>query len=294
MTVHVLLVRDQTAREGVLHRALCERGYTVTTSSDGVHALAWARQHQPDLVVLAGRTPERSGDLCLSLKIQHTTNLLPVLLVRHERAGNGSGLRIRVEPESELDEPTNPRAVSRAIDRALAAREEARRESVLAEVRFALPSEHDRLEELLHHLAPWLSACGLNTYAVQQMTLAVREVGANAIEWGHRYQRDRLVAVHCRLDPEKVSVLVRDSGSGFDRRNLPHAARPGDPLSHLAVRTELCLRDGGFGILMASGLVDHLVYNETGNEAQLLKFLPSRGRAPMAAMARAVSAPLQP
>ncbi len=173
-------------------------------------------------------------------------------------------------------------------------REEARRESILADIRFALPSEQDRLEELLHHLAPWLSGCGLNPYAVQQMTLAVREVGANAIEWGHRHQRDRLVAVHCRLDPEKVSVLVRDNGPGFDRRNLPHAARPGDPLSHMAVRTELRLRDGGFGILMASGLVDHLVYNDTGNEAQLLKFLPSRGRAPLTAMARAVSAPLQP
>ena len=101
------------------------------------------------------------------------------------------------------------------------------------------------------------------------MTMAVREVAANAIEWGHRGQRDRLVSVDCWLDSEKISVLVGDTGPGFDRSNLPHAARPGDPLSHLQVRADRNLRDGGFGILMASGLVDHLCYNDTGNEAQL-------------------------
>jgi two-component system OmpR family response regulator len=125
------------------------------------------------------------------------------------------------------------------------------------------------------------------------MTLAVREVGANAIEWGHSYQRERFVSVHCRLDPDKVSVLVRDSGPGFNPRNLPHAARPGDPLSHLPVRAELRLRDGGFGILMASGLVDHLCYNEAGNEAQLLKFLPARARTPVPALAQTVPAPMR-
>jgi anti-sigma regulatory factor (Ser/Thr protein kinase) len=202
-------------------------------------------------------------------------------------------LRLRVEPEAEVEDPCHPPALDRAIERALAARAEARRESTLAEVRFALPSDPDRLEEMLRHLGPWLVGCGLSAYAVQQMTLAVREVGANAIEWGHCYQRERFVSVHCRLDPEKVSVLVRDSGPGFNPRNLPHAARPGDPLSHLAVRAELRLRDGGFGILMASGLVDHLCYNEAGNEAQLLKFLPARARAPLAALTQTVSAPMR-
>jgi anti-sigma regulatory factor (Ser/Thr protein kinase)/CheY-like chemotaxis protein len=288
MAVHVLLVQDHTAQDTLLHRALYAREYAVVLSGDAAHALAWAGEHRPDLIILAGRSPERSRDLCLSLKLQHATNLLPILLVRHDRTMDGWGLCLRVEPEAELFGPAHPRVLGRAINRALMAREEARRESTLAEVRFAIPSEPDRLEELLHHLAPWLAGCGLNAYSVQQMTLAVREVGANAIEWGHHCQRERFVYVHCRLDPEKVGVLVRDSGPGFDRGNLPHAARPGDPLSHLAVRAELRLRDGGFGILMASGLVDHLVYNETGNEAQLLKFLPSRTRAQVAALAPTV------
>src|SRR5262249_59684380 len=102
------------------------------------------------------------------------------------------------------------------------------------------------------------------------------EIVANAIEWGHGYERSRLVSVSCRLDTEKVTILVRDTGPGFDRHNLPHAARNGDPLSHLPVRAERKLREGGFGILMARGLVDHLCYNEAGKEGRVGEYLPGR------------------
>jgi anti-sigma regulatory factor (Ser/Thr protein kinase)/CheY-like chemotaxis protein len=294
MGVHVLLVQDRTARTTVLHRALYRRGYSVDPcSDDGERVVSWARQHQPDLVVLTGRSAQPTSKVCLTLKLQHATNLLPVIQVRFRNGKAPCGPCLRVEPDSELDDPSSPGALSTAIERAFAAREEARREATLAEVRFALPSDADGLEEFLRHLTPWLAGCGLGAYSVQQMTLAVREVGANAIEWGHRCQRERVVAVSCRLDPDKISIMVRDSGPGFDRRNLPHAARPGDPLSHLAVRAKLQLRDGGFGILMASGLVDHLCYNDVGNEAQLLKYLPAGAQLPVTALGEPVPASLQ-
>ncbi len=291
MARHVLLVKGKDARLASLHQALCDRGFVVTPSNDAQHALAWARQHQPDLVLLAGPTPDLSVDeFCFSLKLQRSTNLLPVVAVRD----GTPRLALRIEPDAELSDPSCSCQLTRAIDRAMAFREEALRENTLAELRFLLPSDSERLEELLRHLAPWLVGCGLSLHAVQQMTLAVREVGSNAIEWGHRHQRERFVSVLCRLDLDKVCVMVRDTGTGFDRRNLPHAARPGDPLSHLKVRAERNLREGGFGILMASGLVDHLVYNEIGNEAQLLKFLPTRPRAPVAALVETVPVPLRP
>src|SRR5206468_2681094 len=85
-----------------------------------------------------------------------------------------------------------------------------------------------------------------------QAALALREVVANAIEWGHRNQPDRLVRVLCRFEADRVTLVVRDNGPGFDRRNLTHAARADDPLAHLEVRQALRLREGGFGILMAS------------------------------------------
>jgi len=57
---------------------------------------------------------------------------------------------------------------------------------------------------------------------------------------------------------------------------IPHAAQPGDPVGHLDARESLGLREGGFGILLARGLVDELHYNDRGNEASLVKYLHQR------------------
>ena len=85
---------------------------------------------------------------------------------------------------------------------------------------------------------------------------------------------DRIVTVTYRIDPEKVTILVKDTGPGFDPARLPHAADAGDPTKHTMVREVLGLREGGFGIMIARGLVDELQYNEKGNEVRLIKFFP--------------------
>jgi anti-sigma regulatory factor (Ser/Thr protein kinase) len=275
MAQHALLVEKAI---GPLHRALTDRGFLVHPCVDPAEALAWARTQQPDVVLLAApECPDPldpTAGLCRALKLQRATNLLPVLLA----GGTAAAPPRRLSVEADVALPARPdrRALDYALTRAFALNEERRADGVLSEVRLLVPSTHDHLLEMNEVLRPWLAGCGLNGHQVQQTSLAVREVVANAIEWGHRCQPDRLVSVVCRLDPEKVGVLVRDNGPGFDPGNLPHAARPGDPLTHLSERAARKMREGGFGILLASGMVDHLCYNATGNEAQLLKFLTAR------------------
>jgi anti-sigma regulatory factor (Ser/Thr protein kinase) len=119
----------------------------------------------------------------------------------------------------------------------------------------------------------------LSETQVKQLCIAVREMGANAIEWGHRKQVDRVVTVMYHIDLEKVSIHVRDEGPGFNPKNLPHAAHSENPLAHVEVREALGLREGGFGILMTGGLVDQLRYNELGNEVTLVKYFSPRSPA---------------
>ncbi len=46
----------------------------------------------------------------------------------------------------------------------------------------------------------------------------------------------------------------------------------------MMVRDTLGLREGGYGILIARGLVDELQYNETGNQVRLVKYFPPCGK----------------
>jgi hypothetical protein len=71
---------------------------------------------------------------------------------------------------------------------------------------------------------------------------------------------------------------VADPGPGFTFKGLSHAAvgQPVDePAAHVALRDEMGLRPGGFGILMTRALADELIYNEAQNEVIFIKYLGS-------------------
>jgi anti-sigma regulatory factor (Ser/Thr protein kinase) len=72
-------------------------------------------------------------------------------------------------------------------------------------------------------------------------------------------------------------VHMRDPGKGFSFEKIAHAAvsNPEElPTLHAEIRAQRGQRPGGFGILMASRLVDQLLYNERGNEVFFVKRFP--------------------
>lgn len=265
----VLLV-ESSAAGAVARRYLWQLGYRVYRVASERDVISRARQLSPDVIMVDSR------QLCRVLKLQPDLGDRPVVLLDTEPEFAGP----RIEPDATLSFPITCETLDLAIRRALDLRLRHRVEGIVAELDAWIPSDTHSLAEFHDLLPNWLTGCGLTYFQVRQTNLAVREVVANAIEWGHGYVRSRLVRVECMLDDEKVAILVRDNGPGFDRGNLPHAARPGDPLSHLRVRADRRLREGGFGILHAYGLVDLLCYSESGNEGLLIKYLPLRASRP--------------
>ena len=97
------------------------------------------------------------------------------------------------------------------------------------------------------------------------------EMGGNAIEWGHRKNADLVLTIIYRINPNDITLVIRDQGPGFNPGKVPHAASDEDPIGHLDIRNELGIREGGFGIMLAKGLVDEFHYNDKGNEVTLIK-----------------------
>lgn len=106
---------------------------------------------------------------------------------------------------------------------------------------------------------------------------AFREILLNAMEHGAAFNPDQVVEITVIRTQRSLAIYVRDPGAGFRLESLTHAAiaNPEDPAAHIAVREAEGMRPGGFGMLMASGYVDELIYNEIGNEVLLVKYLES-------------------
>ena len=97
----------------------------------------------------------------------------------------------------------------------------------------------------------------------------------NAIEWGNLHQSDRLVNITYRVYDDRLEIVVRDQGPGFDRE--PAAPRRGRRRPVHAPRRprEARPRAGGFGLLICQGMVDEMRYNDIGNEVTLIKRFPA-------------------
>jgi signal transduction histidine kinase len=77
----VLLVEDHADLRWLIRRVL-EPSYDISETSDGQEALAWIRQHSPDLVVSDVMMPNLSGtELCRVLKSEPALKTIPVILL---------------------------------------------------------------------------------------------------------------------------------------------------------------------------------------------------------------------
>lgn len=110
----------------------------------------------------------------------------------------------------------------------------------------------------------------------QEMMQALREILLNAMEHGAAFNAEQVVEVTVVRTGRAFVFYVRDPGAGFRRESLTHAAFASssqDPAEHIARREEEGMRPGGYGLLLAGGTVDELIYSEIGNEVLLIKYI---------------------
>ena len=274
-----LIVEDEIPTGLLLAELLHRRGFDPTVLLEGEPAIAWTRENQPDFILLDLMLPDVDGfTVCEQLKLDRLTNLVPIIMVTGLAEHKDKVHGLKVGANHYLTKPFTADQLNHAINHAVTWSEEVQRHGTAGEIHFQLQSDTQYLEELNQLLAGLFLHSGLSEAQVKQLIMAVREMGTNAIEWGHQKQADLIVTVTYRIDAEKITIVIQDTGPGFDPANLPHAAQPEDPIAHMMVRESLGLRDGGFGILLSRGLVDDMKYNETGNKVHLIKYFPRRDK----------------
>jgi DNA-binding response OmpR family regulator len=280
MARKVLVVEDERDTGELLAAHLRRWGFQPTILHEGKPAVPWVQAQRPDLILLDLLLPDMDGyAICEQLKLERETNLIPIIMVTALSAPEDRIRGLQVGANRYLTKPFTGQELHRVVGEALDWQDELRRRGTEGEIKFQLQSHAQYLEELNQLMSSLFLFSGLPEAQAKQLATAVRELGTNAIEWGHKKQIERIVTVLYHIDPAKITITIRDDGAGFDPSNLPHAASVDDPIGHMMVREALGMREGGFGILMSRGLVDELSYNNVGNEVRLVKYVP-RERSP--------------
>jgi CheY-like chemotaxis protein/anti-sigma regulatory factor (Ser/Thr protein kinase) len=275
MSRTALIVEDEKDTGDLLGEHLRRWGFDPAILNEGRPVVSWVRQNKPDLILLDLLLPGVDGfTICESLKLERETNLIPIIMITALTAPEDKVHGLQVGANRYLTKPFTGPDLHKAIEEVFEWREQIQKAGTEGEIHFRMQSDTRYLEELNHLLGSLFLFSGLSEKQAKQLTTAVCEMGTNAIEWGHKKQIERIVTVLYRIDPDKITITVRDTGPGFNPQNLPHAADPEDPVRHTMVRETLGMREGGFGILMSQGLVDDMQYNEAGNEVRLVKYFP--------------------
>jgi CheY-like chemotaxis protein/anti-sigma regulatory factor (Ser/Thr protein kinase) len=115
----------------------------------------------------------------------------------------------------------------------------------------------------------------------EDVAFAFREVVMNAMEHGGRFDPQKFVEVGYLKSRRMVMCRVKDPGEGFSLDEI-HVAEITGPLVEYAEKTkggqEAEVPACSLGLLIAQKFVDELIFSEKGNEAFLIKYLPTESK----------------
>jgi two-component system, OmpR family, response regulator len=276
----VLIVDHERDTNDILASLVQAKGFETIQCSSGAQALAAICERKPDLILLDLMLPDINGfELCDRLKRSRETNLIPIVMVTAKQDAHHRAAGVRVGANGYLTKPFTPARLYEVIESALAWHDEHNKRGTTGEINFDVRSELTYLSQASDMLADLFAHTPLTDRHIKDLKQAVMEMGGNAIEWGHRKNADLVLRITYRINPTSVTLIITDEGPGFNPGNIPHAASDEDPIGHIEIRNELGLREGGFGIMLARGLVDDFRYNKLGNEVTLTKHFDPQHKA---------------
>jgi serine/threonine-protein kinase RsbW len=102
---------------------------------------------------------------------------------------------------------------------------------------------------------------GFDEEAREQVNLAVIEAGTNAIKHGNKEDPNKRAHFEFILNQDKLTVVARDQGQGFDRGQVP------DPLDPANL-----LKNSGRGIFLMESCMDLVTYEKPGTTVRMVKY----------------------
>lgn len=276
-SLKVLAVDDDPSVRLLLSEALQRRGCDVTVASDGVEAAKCLFDEPFDVLVTDLWMPRMDGARLAELAHRIRPGI-GILVITGQPSESSVLDTFKHGAAAYLVKPIDLTELFRRI------RDLKRQPENLAPspppkitspragwIEFEAPSATVYLERF-ENLLEVLTGQGLPRESVEDIRLAVHELGANAIEWGNEEDARRPLRISAMMEPDQVVIVIEDQGEGFRPEAVPNPIE--DPERVMRERKAAGKRPGGYGLAMAGALVDELFFNEAGNMVVMTKRVP--------------------
>ena len=129
-----------------------------------------------------------------------------------------------------------------------------------------LPNSTPAAEHLCSQLMEEARKQGFGEEDLFAIHLALEEAFVNAVHHGNQGSMQKKVFVRSSITPEKFEITIADEGPGFDPDALPDPRCP----------ENLC-KSSGRGVLLIRAYMDHVEYNQKGNQVHMIKYKGGEG-----------------
>ena len=276
MSGTVLLAEDDAPSRQIYYTVLNTEGYHVIEVADGKSALEVLSREPVDLLVTDVMMPGMTGIELLQRARQIRPDLRAIVMTGHKTSEAVIGA-LRNRACEFLEKPFHIEELVEAV-RAVMNRDLGLHIDVISDrpdwIELRVPCDLAAVEPIQRFLGH------LHEHIPKETREAVgavfRELLNNAIEHGGKCDPTKRVEIKYIHLKRAILYSIKDPGEGFNIKEIEHAAfanPPGEPTRHMERRQELGLRPGGFGIMLASQVIDELVYNAQHNELIFVKYI---------------------
>ena len=276
MSRTVLLAEDDAPSRQIYYTVLDAEGYRVIEVPDGKSALEVLTREPVDLLVTDVMMPGMTGIELLQRARQLRPDLRAIVMTGHKTSEAVIGA-LRNRACEFLEKPFHIEELVEAV-RAVMSRDLGLHIDVISDrpdwIELRVPCDLAAVEPIQRFLGH------LHEHIPKETREAVgavfRELLNNAIEHGGKCDPSKRVEIKYIHLKRAILYSIKDPGEGFNIKEIEHAAfanPPGEPTRHMERRQELGLRPGGFGIMLASQVIDELVYNAQHNELIFVKYI---------------------
>ena len=286
----ILVVDDSAAdRELAGHLLEAQDGWSVAYAADGKQALAYLEAHAPDVVVTDLQMPDLDG-LGLVEQVKEHYPLLPVIVITAKGSEEIAAKALETGAASYVAKKALGRDLVDTVERLLAASRErqsyTRLLTRLEVASFVLENDLELISSVVsfltgilrdsdmfdesdcHHITTSLDEALTNAYYHGNLEVRseIREHDARAyraLANDRRVRapyRDRRIRVRVDLTSGEARFVIKDDGQGFNPAEIPDPTRP-----------ENLILPAGRGVFLMNTFMDHVEYNDVGNEVTLTK-----------------------